>query len=387
MARIYKRGNTYTFVVEAGKDKDGNRDRITKGGFKKKSDASAAAALIEADIVNGNHIKETIITFREHAQRWLDQYSLSVKKSSVRVRTHELSNLYKYFDSIMLKDITKKQYQDCLYDLSRDGFAENTISGIHGTARMVFKSAVALDLIKKDPTEFARPPRKRETLADIESSDAVPKYLEKEDLKKFLTLAHDAGLESDYMIFLLLAYTGIRAGELCALKWQDIDFETKTIRITRTYYNPKNNIKLFDLDTPKTISSRRTIEVDDTVIRELKLHEARQNKSKMKNRDIWYDEDFIFTVRKTPGYPIYVKLIENRMNRLLRLSELSTELTPHSLRHTHTSLLAEAGVGLEEIMERLGHIDDSTTRKVYLHVTKDMKKEAAHKFAQLMNRL
>ena len=69
------------------------------------------------------------------------------------------------------------------------------------------------------------------------------------------------------------------------------------------------------------------------------------------------------------------------------MAGLSPELTPHSLRHTHTSLLAEANVGLEEIMDRLGHSDDDTTKNVYLHVTKEMKKEASHKFAQLMRNL
>ncbi|MGN7479195.1 tyrosine-type recombinase/integrase [Solibacillus silvestris] len=63
---------------------------------------------------------------------------------------------------------------------------------------------------------------------------------------------------------------------------------------------------------------------------------------------------------------------------------MSTNFTPHSLRHTHTSLLAEAGVSLEQIMDQLGHIDDHTTENIYLHITKEMKKEASHKFAQLM---
>ena len=75
------------------------------------------------------------------------------------------------------------------------------------------------------------------------------------------------------------------------------------------------------------------------------------------------------------------------MARMLKLSGLNEELTPHSLRHTHTSLLAEARVGLEEIMERLGHADDEITRKVYLHVTKTMKKEASQKFSELMKSL
>ncbi|CAH0262589.1 Tyrosine recombinase XerD [Peribacillus frigoritolerans] len=63
------------------------------------------------------------------------------------------------------------------------------------------------------------------------------------------------------------------------------------------------------------------------------------------------------------------------MRRFLKIAALNPKLTPHSLRHTHTSLLSQAGVGLPQIMERLGHKDeDTTTKNVYLHVTKEMKK-------------
>jgi integrase len=97
---------------------------------------------------------------------------------------------------------------------------------------------------------------------------------------------------------------------------------------------------------------------------------------------------FIFAkIDRQPGYPIFVKTVENRMARLLKLAGLNPGLTPHSLRHTHTSLLAEAMVGLEEIMDRLGNCNDETTKNVYLHVTKELKKEASHKFAQLMRNL
>lgn len=75
------------------------------------------------------------------------------------------------------------------------------------------------------------------------------------------------------------------------------------------------------------------------------------------------------------------------MRSLLKIAELNTNLTPHSLRHTHTSLLAEAGVSLPQIMERLGHKDEDTTKNVYLHVTKEMKKEASQKFKELMENL
>lgn len=72
------------------------------------------------------------------------------------------------------------------------------------------------------------------------------------------------------------------------------------------------------------------------------------------------------------------------MARMLKPSGIDKHLTPHSLRHTHTSLLAEAGVGLFEIMDRLGHQDDETTKQVYLHITNTMKKEAVFKFSKLV---
>ncbi|WP_246516516.1 tyrosine-type recombinase/integrase [Salicibibacter cibarius] len=81
-----------------------------------------------------------------------------------------------------------------------------------------------------------------------------------------------------------------------------------------------------------------------------------------------------------------IKTVERRMKRLMKKAGLNESLTSHSLKHTHTSLLTEAGVHLDEIMDRLGHKDDDTTRSVYLHVTKSRKKEAADKFSDLMKR-
>ncbi|WP_259343721.1 tyrosine-type recombinase/integrase [Oceanobacillus picturae] len=105
----------------------------------------------------------------------------------------------------------------------------------------------------------------------------------------------------------------------------------------------------------------------------------------MRYRNNYHDEGFIFASSDyNPGYPIYIKKVQLRMRRLLKLAGLNENLTPHSLRHTHTSLLAEAKVSLEEIMERMGHSDDHTSKNVYLHVTKEMKKDASQKFGFLM---
>lgn len=387
-----KCGASWAYIVDIGKDpKTGKRKQKKKSGFRTKKEAEAAAAIINIELNQGVFVEETNVTFDDFATEWLSLYEGIgvVKESTVRIRKHEIKRLADYFAKLKLKDITRKQYQNALNDLKKRGYAQNTIDGAHRTGRMIFKKAVELEILKKDPTEYTQVPKQQKTIEELEGLKSLPRYLEKEELKHFLHSAIKWGLDQDYPIFLLLAYTGIRAGELCALKWRDIDFEEHTISISKTYYNPTNNRKKYKLLTPKTPAAVRIIDIDETVIIELNKHKSIQRQTMMKHRDIYHNEDFVFTNidEELPGYPLYIKKIENRMRRLLKIAKLNPELTPHSLRHTHTSLLAEAGVSLPQIMERLGHKDEDTTKNVYLHVTKEMKKEASQKFKELMENL
>ncbi|MFD1851574.1 tyrosine-type recombinase/integrase [Oceanobacillus bengalensis] len=278
-------------------------------------------------------------------------------------------------------------YQDALHDLNDQDYSDSTREGIHRTGRMIFRKALEMELIKKDPTEFAYLKKEKKTIEQLEEEE-IPKYLEKEELALFLKTAEDYGLEHDYLIFLILSYTGIRVGELVALKWKDVDFVNHTISITKTYYIPTNKTLKYLLVTPKTRKSRRKIIVDEEIINALKEHKEVQNQVIKQLEDDYYDKDFIFTkMERQHGYPIVIKTVQNRMKRLLSLADLNPELTQHSLRHTHTSLLAEADVALEQIMDRLGHSDDQITKDVYLHVTQEMKKEASQKFSELMRSL
>ncbi|MCP8971370.1 site-specific integrase [Ectobacillus ponti] len=383
-------GSTWTFVIDIGIDPiTGRRKQKTKGGFRTKQEAEAAATELIHELNQGTYVQETNVIFQDFASEWLLMYSEknNVKPGTTRIRQHEINKLMPYFALLKLKDVTAKRYQDALNDLKEKGYADNTLDGIHRTGRMIFKKAIEMRLIKNDPTEFAYLKKDRKTIEELEEQE-LPKYMEKEELALLLQTAAQKGLDLDYLIFLTLSYTGMRAGELVALKWRDIDFEEHTISITKTYYNPTNNTLEYQLVTPKTRKSKRAIVVDEKVIAALKKHMLEQKKVQEHYGEAYLDEGFIFAKKeKQPGYPIFIKTVENRMARLLKLAGLSPELTPHSLRHTHTSLLAEAKVGLEEIMDRLGHCDDETTKNVYLHVTKEMKKEASHKFAQLMRNL
>lgn len=384
-------GATWSYIVDVGVNpQTGKRKQKKKGGFKTKQEAQNAAAQLITELNSGTYVEEKNITYEQYSNEWLKNYQNSgkVKISTVRTRFFANEKLLQYFGKYKMKDINKRMYQKALDDLKDRGQAENSLISIHSTGRMIFKQATEDEIIKVNPTAFATIPRNQKTIEELEKDTEIPKYLEKEELALLLNTAKNKGLDRDYPMFLTLAYTGMRAGELAALKWKDIDFDEQTINISKTLYNPKCNVKEYSLLTPKTKTSIRVIDVDNVVLNELQKLKTLQNEVKMKNRKTYHDQDFVFAqLKNKPGYPIYLKLIEIRIQRLLKLAGLNEKLTPHSLRHTHTSLLAEAGVNLEVIMQRLGHSNDEITKNIYLHVTKPKKKEASLKFSELMSRL
>ncbi|MCY8234600.1 tyrosine-type recombinase/integrase, partial [Priestia endophytica] len=96
---------------------------------------------------------------------------------------------------------------------------------------------------------------------------------------------------------------------------------------------------------------------------------------------------YLTGVTPPTGYPLSANKVLTRMKRLLKKSSVTKSLTPHSLRHTHASLLIEAGAGIKEIQEILGHSDINTTMNIYGHMTKDLKEKTSHKFGNLMRSL
>lgn len=386
-----KKGDRWMFIIEDGVNpQTGKRQRIVRRGFTKRKHAADAMIDLEYILGKAKLDLKNDITFKDMAAEWLDVYSNTDRKiSTIRVRKHEIGHLNKFFGFRKLKDITKKMYQDAITSLKVEKkLSENTISGIHGTARMIFKRALEQDLIFVDPSAFAYLPKDKKTVEEIENEKIEEKYFEKNELKHFLDTAYQLNFEY-YVMFYLLAWTGLRAGELAALKWSDIDFKECTISVTKTYYNPSNSTKKYTLLPPKTRGSIRKIDVESEVLQAINKFRIKQNEIKMQMKHEWHDQNFVFARIKGPywGYPHFIKTIENRFNAVLKKSEIQKKLTPHSLRHTHTSLLAEAGVDLQRIMDRLGHTEDQTTTKIYLHITKDRKKEASQKFGELMKSL
>ncbi|MDQ7095987.1 tyrosine-type recombinase/integrase [Desulfosporosinus sp. PR] len=388
-------GAKWEYILEAGiNPKTGKRWQPSKGGFATKKEAEDAGIIAQNDILNKTFIIESDISFGDFVPKWEANYITvtGVKNSTLRARKFTTKRLIKYFGYRPMKDISKKDYQEMLNDLKNKGYAHETIASTHQVARLIFNLAITWEYIKIDPTKGAKIPADKLTVEQIETQEDVPKYLEKEQLAKFLKAAEKFGLEKDFEIFMALAYLGLRTGELCALYEEDLKSDEGLIRITKTLYNPTENRFKYEITTPKTKKSIRDITIEDDIKELLNKLIVKNNILKMKHRKTYHKDRgkyflFVITEEDAPGFPLYHQKIQYRMKRLLKIAGLDPSLSPHVLRHTHVSLLAEAGVSLQDIMDRVGHEDEKTTRRIYLHVTKPKRKEASHAFGKLMGSL
>jgi len=401
-----KQGYRWRCVLEATPcPATGKRRQISRTADTKKEALKRAEEALNKLIEDGIDEKAVRhLTFEDVANEWFDLYSKTgVKDSTLDQRQFQMNFLIKQFGKMKIVQITSRMYQKVLnemYDIGYvykhvDGiplykpYSKNTIVNTHATANMIFNYAVQHKIIKENPTKRATIPEKVLTVEEIENNSIEETYFEKEELEEFLRAVDQHGLYLDKEWFYLLSFTGMRTSEMLALKWSDINFETNEIRITKTNYNKNNNMKNYKLTPPKTNASIRTIYVDDAVMNILKAHKIQQNKIIMANRMIpdgkggfmknpdFHDGNFVFAHKN--GYPYTKKHVYERMKRLMAKTAITKHLTPHSFRHTHISLLAEAGVDLTSIMNRVGHDDQETTLKVYTHVTEKMKQKTNKK--------
>lgn len=140
-----------------------------KSEFNTKQEAEEAAATLIHEVNQGICLEKTDRTFSDFAMEWLPIYSESkdVKPGTIRVRLHEIGRLLPYFAQLKLRDITRKMYQDALNDLKDQGLSDSKREGINRTARMIFRKALELELIKKDPTEFAYVKKDKKTIEQL----------------------------------------------------------------------------------------------------------------------------------------------------------------------------------------------------------------------------
>ena len=374
--------NNWRYRISLGKNSEtGKYEYISKTGFKRKSDAKHQAEMLERQLRNGEYIPPSSSTFKQVADDWLKQYANDVKVSSVRARGKAIHHAIERFNTKPIQTIKKHDYQRFVDDMSAQ-YSKNYVDSIVASTNMIFKYAYEMRLIKVLPSESIKRPKKKVSVEELEDSEIHKKFLEKNELFQFLEVAkYHHSPQNSFEVFTTLAYTGMRAGELLALKWSDIDFENNTISITKTYYNPNNNKKHYQILTPKTESSIGKISVDPHVIQLLKDYKV--NVQDTWKNELYVDNNFVFT--DVNGYPLVIKKLSTWIQAIMKKTDITNKhISTHSFRHTHCALLIEAGVHIKEIQERLRHKDINTTMNIYAKITNSYKKDASQKFSKLM---
>ena len=262
----------------------------------------------------------------------------------------------------------------------------STIDSIHTVLHQVFDLAVDDRYIRENPTDRMLKELKQSHTFETEKRKA----LTVDEQRLFLEFLQRKDIYNHwYPVFAVMLGTGMRVGEITGLRWCDVDFENETISVNHTlvYYSRRDDHGcIFSVNTPKTKAGERTIPmlefVKDAFLMEKKYQEevGLQCKSMVDSYT-----DFIFINRfgdvqhqGTLNKAIR-RIIRDCNDEVLLKGETDPVLLPrfscHSLRHTFTTRLVEAGVNIKVIQDVLGHADISTTMNIYADVTRDLKKK------------
>lgn len=192
-----------------------------------------------------------------------------------------------------------------------------------------------------------------------------------EQVHMFLKVAKADRLEALYVLALS---TGMRQGELLALRWRDLDLDldNPTLQVRGTLQRTTNGLIIAE---PKTARSRRRVALSPTAVAALRAHRLRQLNERLALGSAWEDQDLVFP--NTIGKPIEAtNLLRASFSPLLAKAGLP-RIRFHGLRHTAATLLLSRGVHPKVVAEMLGHATISITLDTYSHVLPDMQREAA----------
>lgn len=335
----------------------------------------------QASIELQNKIKDVIkqlhldpnITMYEVAQLWLEHTEPTVKIATHINHTLHVKKIFTYIDtSIPLVKVTPIMIENMIHNVYyKEELSYYYAKSILTTVRAIFRHAKRRR-ITQDIHEIEDISVKKKPFTHTEIAKKQNKFLDAVELKSVLSqltkLAPRVALLIEFM-----SLTGLRIGELLALRYCDYDEKKATININGTlqyFYKNGSDIKR---GTPKNIYSVRDVTLDARCVKILNSIITDN-----KRQSLWFkgyeEQGYIFTAKR--GNPYDMQYINN----LLKQVHIEGKhLTTHIFRHTHISILAELGIPLKAIMQRVGHNDPATTLSIYTHVTQHMKNDIVEK--------
>jgi integrase len=373
----YKKKNgekSWMFKAYLGVDPlTGKEVRTTRRNFKSKSEAQSVLKRLLYEFETQGLIKEKTDTYFDVYEEWIEQYRNTVEESTfVKTKRIFKNHILPFFGKMRIKQIKLNECQKAMNKWAKQ-LARPTM--IMNYASKVFDHAIRSGIIDKNPTELVIKPSKKKNVQTKKVN-----FYTKQELNLFLDSLEKENEPMVYMLFRLLAYTGLRKGEALALTWSDIDFEDNTLTVNKALTRGENS-KLI-LQPPKTKGSVRVISLDSTTIEFLKKWRITQRKNFLSiGINTLKKKQLIFS---NSNNEFLQPTITRKYIKKVCAKYGLKEITTHGFRHTHCSLLFEAGETYERVQARLGHSDIQTTMNIYTHVSPEKRDETAVNFANYL---
>lgn len=340
------------------------RKQKRESGFRTKREAEAALTARLREVDTGTALDPTKLTVAAYLDHWLVAGNADIR--AITLQTYRMwvtKHIAPHLGAVPLAKLNAAHLDGWLATL-RQTLAPSTARRIRGMLATALNRAVRWRFIPTSPASLVRAPR---------VGKSIPQHWDTATAARFLAaVADDPGA----VFFVVALGTGMRRGELLALRWADVDLERATLLVRRTRVRVSGK---WVEDAPKN-GEPRTLDLDPDLVATLRAHRDRQRFARDAAGKHWRDLDYVFCEPpwrgKLGGRPWTDDMAAHRFRRLIAAHDLPA-LHLHGLRHTHATILLEAGVHPKMVQERLGHASYTITMDTYSHVTPRLGKVAA----------
>lgn len=352
--------------------KDGKRHIETVRGTQ--AEAIARRDVIRAEIAQHTWTAPTSMTVAEWAANWMEQYL----KRTVSTRSYDRQkaimdkHIVPTLGKVTLQKLSVVRINELYRQLEGQGLHASTVHYVHVVLGSCLKAAAKIGAIARNPVLNASPPKV--------NAQSGGRALTQQELDKLLKAFEGDTL---FLIVALAAGTGARVNELLALHWAAVDMEGKSLKIAAAL---KPTSEGLSRGTPKTERSRRTIRLDDGLVGLLRRERERQETEQRALRGM----EGVTTLRSLlpddallfPASPVEPTVPRRHGPISKGFAARAAKagfagLRFHDLRHTHATLLLQAGVPVAAVSARLGHANAAITLGIYSHSTTDAEAAAA----------
>ena len=376
---VVKKGKNYYAVVYDGVDAGtGKEKRKWVSAGPRRGDAEKLVTELVKRRNQGVSVAPEKLTLGDYlVDRWLPIQESQLRKSTFssyrrNIELHVLPVLAK----MPLEKLTAGDL-DALYasllkggrkaaTRTGDGLAPKTVRSIHLVLHKALADAERKGLVIRNVAALADPPKvgaRKQIEIKAWTAEQLDVFLEAIEPHRLSPAFH------------LASYTGMRRGEVLGLRWKDLDLDEKRLSVRQALVSVAYEMHISDV---KTGSGRRTIDIEEESVEVLRAWR------KTREAEIGgptSEDALVFT--KADGAWVHPDVFSQIFDRVVARTPVP-EITLHDLRHTHATLLLQAGTPVKVVCERLGHSNPAFTMSVYQHVLPGMQAEAAVVFAQIL---